>query len=311
MVAFGAGVSAGLLWGLAFVLPDVLSGWPAVAVTAGRYLVYGLLSLVLLVVGGAAVRRIGRAHWRPALVFAVTGNAGYYLLLVVGVQTVGAPVTNMVIGCIPVVMALVGNRVHHVAPWRRLAGPVALAAAGLVLVNVLELSGAQATEPAPLATKAAGLLACCAAVAVWTWYGIANGRFLAAHPDVPAGHWATVVGVATGAVTLVALPLALPAGQPAPGHTAVAGFVVVAVVLGVVVSWVATWLWNAASARLSPTVAGMLVNVETLSGYAYIYLARGQWPPPGQLAGLVLVLCGVVLVVRGQRAADDLLPSVT
>jgi drug/metabolite transporter (DMT)-like permease len=69
---------------------------------------------------------------------------------------------------------------------------------------------------------------------------------------------------------------------------------------------VATWLWNAASARLSPTVAGMLVNVETLSGYAYIYLARGVWPPLAQVLGFALILCGVALVVRRQRAA---LPS--
>jgi drug/metabolite transporter (DMT)-like permease len=146
-------------------------------------------------------------------------------------------------------------------------------------------------------------------VAVWTWYGIANGRFLAAHEEVPAGQWATVVGVATGAVTLVALPVALPLSRPAADHTSVSGFLVVAVVLGVVVSWVATWLWNAASARLSATMAGMLVNVETLSGYTYIYLVRGEWPPLGQVLGFALVLSGVVLVARQQRPAPDRLPS--
>lgn len=304
MVGFGAGVSAGLVWGLAFVLPDVLVGWSAVAVTAGRYLVYGVLSAVLLLVGGRAVWRLGRVHWRPALAFAVTGNVGYYLLLVVGVQTVGAPVTNMIIGCIPVVMAVVGKRAGD---GRRIAGPVALAAVGLLVVNGLELSGVQSTESASVVAKVGGVLACLGAVAVWTWYGIANGRFLAAHREIPAGRWATVVGVATGAVTLVALPFAASAAHPAEEHTGVAGFLVVAVVLGVLVSWVATWLWNVASARLSATVAGMLVNVETLSGYAYIYLVRREWPPVGQVVGFALVIAGVVLVVRGRTR--DPLPS--
>ncbi|WNV85138.1 DMT family transporter [Umezawaea sp. Da 62-37] len=307
MVALGAGISAGLVWGLAFVLPDLLSGWSAVAVTVGRYLAYGVLSLVLFALGGAAVRRVARKHWRPAVAFGVAGNAGYYLLLVVGIQTVGAPVTNMVIGCIPVVMAVVGNRTTRMCPWRSLLVPVSLVAVGLVVVNALEISGAQATEPTSTTTKVLGLLACCGAVALWTWYGIANARFMAENPDVPAGQWATVVGVATGVVTVVALPLALTTGQfdTAPGATDALGFVAVALVLGVLVSWVATWLWNAASAGLSPTVAGMLVNIETLSGYTYVYAARREWPPLGQVLGFALIIVGVVLVIRLQKPAEQ------
>jgi drug/metabolite transporter (DMT)-like permease len=303
VLALGTGVGAGLLWGLAFVLPDLLAGWSAVAVTAGRYLAYGLLSLVLLVTGGAGTRRIGRRHWRPALAFAVAGNVGYYLLLVVGIQTVGAPMANMVIGCIPVVLALVGNHLSRFCPWRSLVVPVTLVAVGLLTVNVLEISGAQATEPTTTMTKVLGLFACAGAVALWTWYGIANARFLAEHPEVPAGRWSTVVGVATGAVTVAALPAALATGQfeVSRGSTSLAGFVAGAVVLGVLVSWLATSLWNAASARLSPTVAAMLITVETLSGYTYVYAVRREWPPLGQVLGFALVLVGVVLVLRLRR----------
>jgi hypothetical protein len=73
------------------------------------------------------------------------------------------------------------------------------------------------------------------------------------------------------------------------------------VILGVVVSWIGTWLWNLASARLSPVLAGLLVNVETIAGFAYVYAAKLQWPPPGQLAGLLLVITGVALAVRRQQ----------
>src|SRR5712664_4189438 len=80
----GAGVAAGLVWGLAFLIPVLLGGWNPVIVTLGRYLAYGLLSAVLFAVGGRRVRQVARQHWRIALAFAVAGNAGYYLLLVVG-----------------------------------------------------------------------------------------------------------------------------------------------------------------------------------------------------------------------------------
>ncbi|HYY74663.1 MAG TPA: hypothetical protein VE662_07535, partial [Solirubrobacterales bacterium] len=83
-----------MIWGLAFLLPVLLPGWNAVTVTAGRYVAYGLVSVVAFLAGGVAVRAIAREHWRSALLFAVTGNAGYYLLLVVGIRTVGAPVTD-------------------------------------------------------------------------------------------------------------------------------------------------------------------------------------------------------------------------
>jgi hypothetical protein len=72
--------------------------------------------------------------------------------------------------------------------------------------------------------------------------------------------------------------------------------------LGVVVSWGGTWLWNTASARVPTTTAGLLINVETVSGYVYVYLARHQWPPLGQLLGFALILAGVGLALGYRQA---------
>jgi drug/metabolite transporter (DMT)-like permease len=71
--------------------------------------------------------------------------------------------------------------------------------------------------------------------------------------------------------------------------------------LGVAVSWGGTWLWNSASARLPTTTAGLLINVETVSGYVYVYLARHQWPPLGQLLGFVFILAGVGLALTRRQ----------
>jgi drug/metabolite transporter (DMT)-like permease len=191
----GAGV------GLAFLLPVLLGGWNPVVVTVGRYLAYGVLSVVLFAVGGRPVRQLARQHWRLALAFAVAGNAGYYLLLVVGIRAAGAPLTDMVIGAIPVVVAVVGNWLSPAYPWRRLGLPLILVTSGLALVSGLEIAGVHAYQPGSAVEKIAGLIAACAAVILWTWYALANARFLTARQDVSSAHWATVVGVATGAVT--------------------------------------------------------------------------------------------------------------
>jgi drug/metabolite transporter (DMT)-like permease len=296
-----AGSLAGLVWGLAFLIPVLLDDWSAVTVTAGRYLAYGAVSVLLFAVGGSALRGVARRHWRPALVFAVTGNVGYYLLLVIGLELIG-PAASIIIGAIPVTMAVAGNVLTRTYRWRSLAVPIVLVAAGLAVVNVLAMAGASAARHASVLTTALGVLVTVAAVALWTWYGLANAIFFTRNPDVPHGGWATVVGLATGAITLVVLPLAAVTGQlDAPGGAgtrAVVALVLGSVVLGVLVSWAATTLWNNASARLSPTAAGMLINVETVAGYGYLYAARGEWPPVGQLLGFALVLAGVVLIVR-------------
>lgn len=300
----GAGTTAGLIWGLSFPLPEMLDGWSPVAITAGRYLVYGGLSVILFVLSGREVRRLARQHWRLALVYAVAGNVGYYLLLVLGIDLVGAPITDIIIGCTPVFMALAGNIIAPTYAWRALALPLTLVSVGLAIVNILEIGGAAPTEHTTTTMKVLGVLAASGGALVWTWYGLANASFLSRNPEISPVAWATVIGLSTGVVTVVALPLAAVTGHldpttaPGSGPPSVAGLVLASLVLGILVSWVGAGLWNLASARISPTAVGMLLNVETAAGFTYVYAARAEWPPLGQVAGLVLVLGGVALVVR-------------
>lgn len=305
----GAGAGAGLIWGLSFPIPEMLEGWSPVAITAGRYVVYGGLSLVLFLLGGRALRGLARRHWRLALVYAIAGNVGYYLLLVLGIDLVGAPVTDIIIGCTPVFMAIAGNLIAPAYSWRALALPLILVCVGLAIVNILEIGGADPTEQTSTTMKVLGVLAASAGALVWTWYGLANAGFLSSHPEISPVTWATLIGLGTGLVTLVALPLAAVTGHLSPttppdGEPAGLGaFVLGSLVLGVMVSWTGAGLWNLASARISPTAVGMLLNVETAAGFTYVYAARADWPPLGQVAGLVLVLVGVMLVVRLTTAA--------
>ena len=303
LIGVAAGNAAGLIRGLAFLVPVLLPGWSAIAVTTGRYLAYGLLSALLFTMGGRTLRGLARQHWRPALAFAIAGNAGYYLLLVLGIDLIGAPITDIIIGCIPVVLALVANLTSHAYPWRKLALPMGLAAAGLLLAT---LPGSRGRPAAAAAGEVFGLLAAFGAVALWTWYGLANARFLSRHPEVPHVGWSTLVGLYTGAVTLISLPVTIAIHQiGSRGPHSIGWLIGGSIVLGVGVSWGATVLWNLASARLSTVLAGMLVNVETVAGYVYVYAARAQWPPLLQVLGFALLIVGVLIVVRLPAATDQ------
>jgi drug/metabolite transporter (DMT)-like permease len=297
-VAFA--VSAGLVWGLAFVLPVLVPDSNAVTITAGRYLAFGALSGALLLIGGRSIRRTARQHWRAAVDFAICGNVGYYLLLVIGIRTVGAPATDLVIGSIPVVIAVVGNWITPTFRWVQVGTSVGIVLIGLTLINAVEIAGVNAYAATTPGAKIAGLLASLGGVVIWTRYALVNARFLANHPQIDAASWSTIVGVATGAVTVASLPVAatmnLVTRPPAGGS--LIRFIAVALILGIVVSWLGTRLWNAASRQLSPAIAGILINVETVSGFAYVYLARGEWPPLFQTMGLLLVLLGVLVILR-------------
>jgi drug/metabolite transporter (DMT)-like permease len=307
-ISFGNG--AGLLWGLAFVLPELIPRWSPVSITTGRYLAYGIVSVLIVAVTArrrpqtvAALRR----HWRPAMLFAATGNVAYYLLLVVGVQAAGAPVATVVIGSIPVVIAAVANLREPRYRWRHLALPLAMVGVGLVTV-----SGPQLLRPmtGTVLSMAVGIAASVAAVAVWTSYGIGNATFLRRHPDMGGSLWSAIVGVYTGALALALVPLMLLIGPlnegGGPTGSDLGGLLAVSAALGVAVSWGGTWLWNEASTRLSTTLAGLLIVTETISGYTYSYLLHAKLPAWTELFGFALVIAGVVTVTRlTPRSPDD------
>ncbi len=233
-----------------------------------------------------------------------TGVCRWHLLLVIGIQKIGAPVTDTIIGSIPVVVAVVSNWHAPALPWRRLVLPVALSLSGLALINAVEFTGTHPSVAAPLGGRLLGLAAAVAAVALWTWYALANARFLRARPAIPAGSWSSVVGLATLVVTLATLlPVTLlgHTSWPAASRRDAAMFLAGIALLGVAVSWGGTRLWNTASARLPTTTAGLLINVETVSGYGYVYLVRHQWPPLGQLLGFALILAGVSLALTRRQ----------
>jgi drug/metabolite transporter (DMT)-like permease len=72
--------------------------------------------------------------------------------------------------------------------------------------------------------------------------------------------------------------------------------------IGLLSSWVGTLCWNEASQRLPATLAGQLIVFETLSALAYAFFLRGHLPPPGTLAGIALLVAGVVWAVRAGPA---------
>jgi drug/metabolite transporter (DMT)-like permease len=300
-------LAAGLTWGFVFITPLLLPEYPAALLSVGRYLAFGLIALPLAFADRRNLRALGRADWIEALKLAAVGNLLYYLLLASAIQRAGGPLPTMIIGTLPVVIAVSSNlRDAHrdgKLPWGQLVPSLALIGMGIALVNKVEIDAlrAGAGTSLDLCRYALGGLLAVGAVVCWTWYPLRNADWLRAHPDRSPRTWATAQGVAT--LPLAALGYAvvwavLPASYAPPFGPRPGFFIAMMATVGLLASWLGTLCWNEASQRLPTTLAGQLIVFETLAALAYAFVLRGAWPAPLTLAGIALLIAGVAWALR-------------
>ena len=304
-VAVALGVGVNCAWGLSFLAPRLLPQIDPVLITAGRFVTYGLLSMaVLLGASRGGFRRFRPKDWLWALLFAFAGNVGYYLLVLMAVRLGGVTVPAVIIGTLPVTMAVYGGWSEGNLRVRRLALPLALILCGLVAMNLVRFVGA--TSAAEYHTLWITIALSLVALASWTWYGVKNAEFVKAHPNIGETAWCSAVGTCTLMLSVALMPVLAAFGVWSPRAAVtgfadwrvVAAFVLASLVLGVVISWLSTLLWNGVSRALPVSVSGQLVVFETLSSVLYVNLLDKSVPPVLEWIGLTSVVFGVLLGLR-------------
>ncbi|TDM08201.1 MAG: EamA family transporter [Ideonella sp. MAG2] len=301
-------LAAGLMWGLVFVGPLLLADYPAVMLSFGRYLAFGLIALPLAWLDRKAIRLLSRADWTEALKLTLVGNVVYYLCLSAAIQRAGGPLPTMIIGTLPVVIAITSNlrdaQRDGRLPWLRLAPSLLLIAAGIALVNQHELALLRADPGADLQRYAWGAVLAIGAVVCWTWYPLRNADWLRAHQDRSPRTWATAQGLVTLPVALLGFGLtwvyfeATQAPWRMPLGPRPEAYVSLMLTIGLCASWLGTLCWNEASQRLPTTLVGQLIVFETLAALSYAFVLRGQWPDATTTLGVSLLVAGVLWALR-------------
>ena len=294
-----AGLGAGALWGLVFVVPRMLAmgegGYTAFDLTAGRYAVYGLVAAVVMLLGLGRRRLPTLRQAGAALVLSLLGFSGYYLLLVLAIRDAGTEVPTLIIGIIPLWVMLLGK--PQGLRWATLLPGLALTCAGLALM--MQSTHGAASGAAPHFWRGTGLAL--VAMVCWTVFAIVNSAWLKRHPEVNATDWTNWLGVATG---LGALLMWLPAGSDVsalavrPDRNA---FLLLCLVAGFGSTWLATILWNVASQRLSASLCGQLIVSETMFALLYSFAWDGHWPTWAQVAACALFTLGILASIRAHR----------
>lgn len=289
------GIGAGALWGLVFLAPLLVPGFSALELTIGRYVAYGLASLLLIAPRWKAIQAaIGRKEWIALGWLSLSGNILYYILLSTAVQQGGIALTSLVIGFLPVAVTIIGSRDSGAVPLRKLTMSLLFCAAGALAI------GWQAVA-APTSGALVGLLCAIGALASWTVYGVGNSRWLARTDTISAHDWSLLTGVVTGAQSIMLIPIAWMIGSTAHSPTEWGHFIAVSLGLALIASIAGGALWNRMSRLLPLTMVGQMILFETLFALLYGFAWEQRLPTILEAAAFLALTLSVVTCIAAHR----------
>lgn len=294
---------AGAMWGMVLMVPQLLPEFSPVLLACARFVLLGLVSLLLLLPMRAALRRVRLADVWMLARLALVGNLLYFMCLVAAIQRLGVAPASLIVGVLPLTITLYGRNDRGAVALSRLAGPLALILLGMLCVNLQTF----AVEQGDASDKVIGLVYALCALACWTWYATHNSRYLNQCAHLDSHQWSVLTGVMTGVFSLLLVaavwcwqPQQLQVQASAERWQLFWAFSLGCALFG---SWLAGVLWNAAAKRMPLTLSGQLIVFETLFALLYAFIWRQSGPSVLEAAAIVLVVGGVCWSMRQHEPA--------
>jgi drug/metabolite transporter (DMT)-like permease len=277
-----AALTAMVLVGSSVAAASALAAYP---IAGGQALRYGLAAALLLVLVRGHLSRPTGAQALRLLALAATGLAGFNALLIAAVREADAASVGVVVGCVPVALAVAGPLMERRPLSRRVVGAALVVAVGAAVV---QWSGGGMT-PLGLALSL-GALACEAAFTLLAVpllgslgpAGVSTYSCLFAAPMLAAVGFALDGG---GALPVPTVDEAAALSYLAALVTA-AGFV----------------LWYAGVERLGADRAGLFAGLLPVSALLSAVAIGASELTPLALAGALAVGAGVTAGLTGRGA---------
>ncbi|WP_295952067.1 DMT family transporter [Rhodoferax sp.] len=307
MLGVVAAIFAAFAWSLGFIAPYVIGPYSIYDLAVCRFLISGVFALGILLAAPSQLRGLTAMDWLVAAWLGLIGYVGYFLTIAAAVIYAGPVIPPAFVATVPVVLAIIGNFGPDRISWRSLAPPLALALAGLLLVNAEGLTHPSDT---PLGHTLLGIVFSIAAVALWTLFGISNQAALRKRPHMGALTWTglMMVGGTFEVVAFIPLGLSLDLFHvPRIGlaWATAAPLFMSALALAILGSIGASWAWSIATRRLPIGLAGQLIVTETIFATTFGLIARQRWPSVSEACGITLLLVGVIAAVGAFHRAQQ------
>jgi len=296
-VAFA--VLATLSWACNFIAPYVLQGYSIQDFMLVRFMMAGLLGLMLLPLYRARLRGLRALQWLTGMGLGVLGYLAYSSCIAGGVIYGGPLLIAAFIGAVPVLQALLGNARHRSLRWGQLAMPIGALCLGLLLINLQVLRGPSGGN----AMLWAGIGFSCGAVLLWLSFSVVNQAAME-HLHVGAtGAWTCLMMIGAGLAALILTPVARAAdllrlptiGLWTPSALYLYGW---ALLIALFSSVIGAWAWNLATRRLPMVLSGQLIALESFFATVLGLAFQGRLPSMPEALGLMLILFGTVCSVR-------------
>lgn len=300
-----AGLTTCALWGLSFIAPRAIEPFTVWDLTVARYGIFGLLCVALTLMPRFRPSGIAKSDVLIGLTLGGAGYVGYFILVSFAVNYAGASIPPIIIGTMPVILALIGNSKDHAVPWRAMSFPIFLIFAGVTVVN-LSAFQADHVEPGKLIF---GVAASTAALCIWVIYGMVNASIMR-KPNAPDSFkWTGLQGIGAALVSLAIIPLTSFWSYDSLSVMTfdLYKFIAWALVMGIAGSWIATLCWVIASRRLPLALAAQLIVAETLFALLYGFLLEGRLPTVIEASGAIMQITGVCLSIALFSRGDKFL----
>ncbi|AYZ64252.1 DMT family transporter [Burkholderia multivorans] len=273
-------------------------GLPPFTATALRFLIATPLLFALMRAQRLRWPRLSRRDAGLLVVQAAAGGVGYTVLLICGTRLSSPLDAGVMLGTLPAMSTLIAAVLLRERQTPRDWAAAALATAGVLLVTFTP------GHAAPSMRALAGDALVLAAVACEAVFILLNRRL--AVPLAPLTLSTAMSGLG---FALALVPAAFEWHAATAGWTSGANAAVVAVVSVVYYALVPTVLgylcWYAGSARTSGTEAALFTAFAPVSAVLFAVTLFGETLNAARLAGIALVVAGVLVGAMRRRAATS------
>lgn len=300
LIGIIAGLTTGALWGLTFVAPRAVTPFNEYDLAVGRYFIFGLVSILLMILPAFRPTGINLKDATIAMLLGGVGYIFYFLATAFAVNLSGAAIPPLVIGLMPVILAIAGNISAPAVSARSLYLPLALILAGILVVNFGGLSRAEVTGNKT--DLIFGIILSFVALIIWVAYGWVNSVVLRRENAPAALPWACLQGVGSAIGSSLLFVWMISTGNSYAFENFSFklsdydsyNFLIWCLLMGIIGSWVATWCWSIASEKLPLAITAQLIVAETIFGLIFGFIYENRLPHLTEYFGGSLQILGIM-----------------
>ena len=297
------GLFCGALWGFSFLSPKLVSE-SASAFALARYTLGGLVAVVFLFLNFRLLKNLFLKRHDlilKAFVLASIGYTFFYWSLVSAVKLIGVSYPSLIVGLLPVSIAVFGREGQKFKPKAWVA--LALIFLGIVSINVDAFFTVGNWAGVPVLQRVFGFLLATTSLGLWTVFAIYNARLLKKTPELSGMLWSSLLSLCAAIVMSMLTFTFDRDGAQFVWRSLVTldvqtTFWFWAFVTGVFGSWFATWLWNYSTRRIPTSLSGQLIVSETVFALIYGFIHEARLPQGFEALAIGLLVVGVSLAIK-------------